>query len=118
MDSDDRFATTEYFIEATPFEQEALLLRNENLKKYKITQDNMGIVKTIGYLDKRPVCVSFDWTKINACRICFYYSESEVVDWKMIDDSLSKTFSVYREGRRTNVRNFGHVLEYIRQKYG
>ncbi len=117
MDSDERFASTEYFVEATSFERGTLLFRNGLGDKYTVEEDRLGKIFTIGHLDNRPVALDFFWAKINGCRICFYNSESQVVDWKMIEDSLSKQFSVYRE-HHTNADNFHHALSYIREKYG
>nr|QBK87364.1 MAG: hypothetical protein LCMAC201_02740 [Marseillevirus LCMAC201] len=115
MDLDNRFTTTEYFIEATSFEQRVLLYQNELLdEKYTVEVENLGIGSTIGYLAKRPVYLNFSWAKINGHRICFYNPTSQVVDWVMTTDFLSKQFPVYRE-HHTDANGFVRVLGYIKR---
>jgi len=51
-------------------------------------QINVGEMIQIGKLDKRPVCISIFYAKLNGKKVAFYEGTSQVVDHKMIRDWL------------------------------
>jgi hypothetical protein len=62
-------------------------------------------IKTVGYVGDRPVCVNLKLATIKGKQIVFYYSPSEVVDNKMIEDWMTQTFPSYAD-HHTDASNF------------
>lgn len=54
--------------------------------------EGMGHMITIGYIDKRPICVEIYYSRINGKRVLFYSGCSQLVDHKMIDEWLDYCF--------------------------
>jgi hypothetical protein len=75
------------------------------------------VVETIGKLDKRPVCLSLFWWKINGVLIMVHNCTSQVVDHAMIEKWLEKNCAPrWDKGTRlahTNADNFHHVLHHV-----
>lgn len=120
---DSRFSDTEYLVKVEGNEHYFLWLQNEkekNIKNWK--EDNKGTFLTIGHLDypnPRPIVLSLFWDKLDGVRVCFYSCNSQLVDWKMIDEWFENNFNpMTKENRRAhcNAMNFGHCIGHIRSK--
>lgn len=126
MEAEERLGITKFLVEATGTEQLDLWCKfsNESPERYKGTkgvswkQLNPGCVLTIGYLDKRPVVLTIYWDEIEGELVGFYSCNSQVVDWKMIEDWLSKHFKqTWDKGRpaKCDAINFHHCLRAIEE---
>lgn len=134
MKLDPRFKNTEFTVEADSFAKhtlwqnyakEALDFRKEFLNsqglikelklRHEWKDDSMGTVMQIGEIDKRPICVTFFWTKIDGHLVMFYDITSQLADHKMMEDWLKKYCNPQHEGRSSNcdASNFHHCLDYI-----
>lgn len=135
MKLDPRFKDTEYTVEADMFAKhtlwqnfstEALECQRIKLNTAQLCQelqyrvkwidDNMGYSMQIGEVNKRPVCVTFFWTKIDNRLVMFYHATSEIVDHKMVNDWLKKYCNPQDKGCSNNcdANNFHNCLIYIR----
>jgi hypothetical protein len=93
---EDLFKDVVFLVEASSAEQHFLWKENfyektrqPDLDRAKTwEEESMGHTITIGSLDKRPVCVTLFYAKINGHRVIFYEGTSQVVDHKMIEDWL------------------------------
>jgi hypothetical protein len=74
-----------------------------------------GMSQTIGKLDKRPVAVTVFWNRLNGHLIGFWEATSQVVDHKMIEEWLDKTFP---NVPRTDSMNFTHAFRVIKPSGG
>jgi len=87
------------------------------VKKWE--QEMAGHMVCIGELDKRPVCVSIFYAKLNGKRVAFYEGTSQVVDHLMIEEWLHHwTLEKIRwdNGHRwahCDSSNFHHCLDAI-----
>ena len=63
------------------------------LEKYPSQYDSMGKSSSIGWLDSRPITLSFSWTKMNDVYVCFYYP----IDWKIIEEWMERNFPLYKD---------------------
>ena len=77
-------------------------------------QVNPGHWEQIGTLDKRPVCVSVFWARIDGYLVGFWDATSQVVDYEMVKVWLKKTFpdDVYM----TDATNFYNAIHHIRER--
>lgn len=110
------FKDVVYLVEATGYECLCLWRENDE-KRDGITMDwkevGIGGLVTIGYLDNRPVNLSFRYNILNGKRVCFWDAVSSVVDHSMINDYLDKL-----NIPRTNAMNFHqciHAIESLRE---
>lgn len=73
-----------------------------------------GFSSIIGYVDDRPVNVSFNFAFINGKKICFYEGISQMVDHKIINDWLIRQFQLTHDGytrwNHTNSSNFVNCI--------
>jgi hypothetical protein len=74
-----------------------------------------GYSETVGHLNNMPVCVSVNSAIIDGHKIIFIDAKSRIVDHRMIDTWLEKTFpkSAFKEdGRinRTNADGFHNIF--------
>lgn len=134
MKLDKRFQDTEYTVEANSFEKhtlwqnfslEALDFKRNKLTpealaeetKYRVNwkDDSMGSSMQIGEINKRPICVTFFWTKINNRLIMFYECTSQLVDHEMLQNWLKKYCNPQHQGSRSNCDafNFHNCIHYI-----
>jgi hypothetical protein len=70
-----------------------------------------GVGMQIGKVDGRPVVVSVMWNVIGGQLVGFYSGTSQVVDYKMIEEFLEKTF---KNARKFSPCNFISVIAYLR----
>lgn len=74
-----------------------------------------GFSIVIGYLDKRPINVSFMIHEINDNKVCFYHGCSELVDHKMIKDWLISRFQLthdnYGRWNHSDANNFHNCIQ-------
>lgn len=71
-----------------------------------------GSMRTIGEIDKRPVCVCLFWDVINGKKVLFYEATSQVVDHEMVAKWICENALDYGNGRRiikTDAMNF-HLI--------
>jgi hypothetical protein len=107
---DKRFADTVFFIEATGFEQQILWEQNDKRpagERLSWGEDCRGFIHVIGYVDSRPVNVSFSFATLNGARVCFYEAVSQVVDFEMVDKFLREELGMKAH---CNAQNF-HLCE-------
>ncbi len=67
----------------------------ENRRAYparKWEQVSVNPWLTVGSIGKRPVCLSFEWYRIDGQWVCFWEATSQLVDHAMIDKWLTKHF--------------------------
>lgn len=104
------FDKIDYLCEANSFE--TMCLWKENKLSWK--EDNSGWLITVGYIDKRPICVSIRTCVINKINVLFWMPTSELVDYKMISEWFDENCNPYSGGRkaRTDSTNFNHVLQH------
>lgn len=89
----DLFKDVVFLVEATHHEQHKFWVDHHYKPRpespvVRWEQEGMGHTITIGELDKRPVCVSIFYAKINDKRVLFYEGTSQVVDHNMIEEWL------------------------------
>jgi hypothetical protein len=134
---DYRFADTIFIVEATRNEQHTFwerystenrklsLQQNPNYQpawNYRLVnweQDSIGFSLQVGELDKRPVCVSFFFVRIDGQRVVFVDPTSQVVDHEMIRKWFEKNFyPTWNDGTRfahCDSSNFHHCLDAVRE---
>lgn len=103
-------------VEATSYEKHVLWDKLHNGKGYTWEQSLSGPIVTIGYLDKRPVCISLFVHKINDRRILFIDATSGVVDWTMIDKWLEKNLpkTAFRDNGYLNKSDAQNIYNVVR----
>lgn len=123
----DLFKDVVFLVEASHTEQHFLWKENfyEKTRQFDAVKswedEGMGHGITIGQLDKRPVCVTMFYAKINGHRVMFYEGTSQVVDHKMIEEWLQHwTLKTVRwdNGHRwahSDAMNFHHCLDAIQE---
>lgn len=91
-------------VEANSYEKYMLWYENQQ-SKYRKTwvSNNMGLMEIVGYIDKRPVCISLFTSVVGSRKILFYYATSQIVDHLMIDEWLKENLP------KTAFRNDGYV---------
>lgn len=108
---DQRFVDTSYVCEATDDEVHALWWKWSEHYLVPWNQESMGVGRTIGNCDRRPVAVAVAWNMIGPARVAFVTSTSQVTDWEMFRDWQNVVFQHTRE--RSNATNFGHIIAAI-----
>ncbi len=76
-------------------------------------QEMQGRINTIGKWHDRPVCLSLNAAKINGKRVLFYDPTSQLVDWVMVEEWLSRTLRTKNQPR-TDAMNFGNLLRNLK----
>jgi hypothetical protein len=103
-------------VEATSSEKHFLWKEYAHTKKVTWVSGGGGPGLTVGYIDKRPVCISLLVDVINGKKILFLEATSELVDWKMIDAWLKENTptTALREGteyvNKVTACNFFNLL--------
>ena len=119
---EDRLAQTFFIVKATDNERHTLWLQHSKQGESRIKnpvdwqQVSDGRWLQIGTINNRPICMDFFWAWIDGFLICFYYSTSQLFDWKMADEFLEKHFKgTWDKTRRAecNAMNFHHCLNAI-----
>lgn len=126
INSEDKklFENVSFLVEATYYEQQLLWEKfhyhpDKNSVSVKDwVQDTMGRIVTIGYVDKRPVCVGIFYANLNGKKVAFYEGTSQLVDHQMIKDWLKHWTSKIRWDNNTrwahcDAQNFHHCLKAI-----
>lgn len=115
---------TVYCIEATSFERHTLwskFAEDPTARKYgppserrvNWEQLNPGSMPTIATDNKRPICVSCFWVRIDGHVVMFYEPTSRLVDWQKVDAWLAKE---YPEVPKCDAQNFHNCLIAIRER--
>lgn len=112
--SEEKIAETFFLVEANSFETLVLWRENEKEGEFIWTEESLGFWQTVGFLKKRPICISMFWTIIGGKRIAFYEGTSVLVDHDMIEKWLEETFHLSRE-KRCDAHNFHLCLDAIRE---
>lgn len=103
-------------VEATSYEYHMLWVENQRADRPRTWEEiSLGLLKTVGCLDDRPVCVSLRKARVGGHLLLFVDPTSQVVDHVMIDDWLLTTLpdSACRENghvNRTDAMNFHNVF--------
>lgn len=120
------FTNFEYLVEATHNEQQFLwVMWAKEAADWGYTSslkvpwdgDSTSWFGTIGHLNKRPITVTISGVTINGHRVAFYEANSELVDWKMIEEWAKKTFpQLFMSDKRLtcDAANFHHCLHFVR----
>ena len=102
------FYDVDYVLEATSAEYNFLWQINHD--KVSWASENVRHMITIGVLDSRPICLTYWICYINGKKILVWELTSQLADYKMAEDWLTKNCASYRDGNRCDAMNFGHVL--------
>lgn len=117
---DERFAKTEFLVEAVGCEYMYLWRDNDEGRSGKLPWvcDSMGLHIEVGKFHEHPVCISVRWATINGHLICFWEAVSRVVDIRLIaswfDENCDPRYDMGTRQARTNAMNFHNVLWYCR----
>lgn len=121
--AENRLASTFYLVEGRAYDlwcqhsEETLFPpwnTRENRRAYPATkweQVSINPWLTIGHIGKRPVCLSFEWYRIEGQWVCFWQATSQLVDHAMIDKWLTKHFPDQRS--TCDAGNFHNCLRAI-----
>lgn len=110
----ERIGKTEYLVEADLFAVQCLFERHSEGIAFS-WEGGSGIGLQVGTLDDRPVMLSLSWYAIGGALVCFWSSESEVVDHRMIKAFLAENF---KGVPTTDAQNFHHVLRFVADREG
>lgn len=105
----EKIAKTTFVVEATDFEQ--LVLWDKWHDKLDWQEISRGLLRTIGELDDRPICVSLLWSLLNGKPVCFYEATSQVVDYELVNEWRNKTFHAAGHCNAMNFHLCLHVVE-------
>jgi len=103
-------------VEATRYEQHCLWRENTRLTQPMPWKSNThGLMETVGYVNKMPVCISLFTAEISNYKILFLEATSQVVDYRMIDAWLKATMpatALRKDGcvNRTDAMNFYNIF--------
>lgn len=101
----------DYVLEATSTEYQMLWNEYHNHKKFQnwisMTVKHSRI---IGYVNERPICITFGYSQINGKIILVWELSSQLADYAMSDDWLKENFEAYKNGKHCNAMNFCHIL--------
>lgn len=107
---EDKLKRVDYIIEATSTEK--FYMWKEYHEKYQWEEVMSGHSIQIGSIKKRPVWMTFRFAIIDKKIALFYCSESQLTDWKMVDEWLDKHCMPMNGTRKakTDAMNFGSFL--------
>ena len=113
---DERLAITFHAIEADSYASHQIWKEwfydvPKEKRKFDFVQDHSGRGLEIGRIDKRPVVMKFNWWIVNGHPILFYGCDSQVCDWKMIEDWLKKYMPHLKH--TSDATNAHNVLNYL-----
>lgn len=98
-------------VEATREEEFGVWTRFVDRRDPPLTwKQHGGYLRTIGYLDGLPVCVSLTFNTVAGHRILFYHATSRVVDHEMVREFIDAILPDEAKARRTDATNFVHCL--------
>jgi hypothetical protein len=80
-----------------------------------VWKEECNVGYQIGRIDNRPIMLMMRWATLGKHLVCFFDSPSELVDHKMIDEYLRKTFPGVR---KCAARNFRLALNFLRDEAG
>ena len=125
-ETDPRFKETKFVIEATDAERHFLWADNDRARRanesyaVKWEEISMGLWIQIGELDKRPICLTFTWARLDGILVMFWDCCSQVADHAMIDRWLAQncTPAPYDRTRpaSTNATNFHHCIHFVKDE--
>ena len=83
-------------------------------------QDSMGSMRTIGYIDDRPICVTVYWYIVGDFRVAVVEGTSQLVDHAMIEAWEKAVFPCMadRYNRHSNGDNFHNLLHDMERRQG
>ena len=90
-------------------------------QKYWVNWEQIspGWLITVGYDNKRPVCISANWARIEGKLVMFYYPTSVVVNHDMIIEWLNENFidKKYDSGRSCmiDMQEFNSCVNYLKR---
>jgi len=98
---EEKIAKTEHLVEADSFASTCLWERwavdadrsgTPSERRLSWKEHSRGIGLEVGRLDDRPVMVTLFWNTIGGALVCFYHSDSQVVDRRMVEGFLRERF--------------------------
>jgi hypothetical protein len=117
-DLDPLLKQTVHYVEANSFEMDLLKPHYERLGWKFIWEDvNRGVGYGIGQVDNIPVFINLRWARIDGVLVCFYTSESTIVDWRMVENWIDTNAPRYASGSRLKVdaQNFFNCLSTLEE---
>lgn len=81
-------AGADIIVEATRFEE--MQLWKENYTRSNWQQHNSGWLPTVGFIYKKPICISTMFSTINNKLVLFWHPTSRMVDHAKIDEYFKK----------------------------
>jgi hypothetical protein len=117
---DERFARTQYVVEATSYEYMCLWRENRNDFPESMPWDEDGLGKSvfIGTVGGHPVILECRWATINGRLIMFWNSPSMVTHFGIISGWLKmycNPFTSDNREARCNAMNFHQCLDFCRE---
>ena len=89
-------------------------VHDDNQKRVDWKQEYAGFATCIGEIKKRPIYVEFSFAYINGHKIAFYNGCSELVDYKMVENYMTKNFQLthdnYCRWNHVNAANFHNCV--------
>lgn len=123
-DIEEYFREVHFLVEASYEEKHLLWLIHHHEPNHGRTvvesweDEGMGHGVQVGTLDKRPVCITMFYARLEGKRVCFWEPTSQVVDHEMIEKWLrARTKHItWDRGRwaSENASNFHLCLESLR----
>jgi len=124
----ENFSNVEYYIETsggrthiTGLEQEfkrslKWARKNKEVKEVnwdcEIKVSNRALWQTVGSFGRMPVSLNFDFATVNGHQVCFYYSESVVVHWGLINTWCRKRVPNFIDN---NARDIHRLLKFVKK---
>lgn len=112
--ADQRFLDTEYVVDATAFEQQAIW--EDYHERVEWTEELAGLIRTIGYLGDRPTAVMVSWAVIFGKRVAFVDPTSQLVDYVLVEEWRGVVFP--RTRVHSDAMNFHNVMADICRETG
>lgn len=118
-DMKDMLLKAKYVVEANSFESYTcyvLYSKDSDVPyhtKINYKQGCSGYAPIIGYINERPICLSFFLNYIDNVPVLFYNGCSQLVDYKMIEDWLTKYCPAFSERNSCDMNNFHQCIHFV-----
>lgn len=114
--SPDTYEDTDWVVEATEYEQEALqAFWEKNPYGFKMPWADVigGGFAEVGKVLDRPVCIRMRWARVGPLLVCFHEATSTMVDRTMIEGWVKSSF---RRAKRVRAIDFKKVALDVRDR--
>jgi hypothetical protein len=107
------FSKVVYLVEASDYARQAEGLKLLDRYPDDAWEQLQGFGSCVGFLDDRTIMVTFWPFHIGTLTIVFYTSNSQLVDWEMIDKWIAERY----KGAKGNVDNMHNCIHFIEKEY-